>query len=170
MFFLGFLLLIFGLFLFWLAHRRQRDSGLPAGRVIYSDTRGWGPVEKPLYDAELRLTGKPDYLVEVKGQVIPVEVKSARAPESPYDSHIFQLAAYCRLTQAAFGKRPSYGIIKYADRTFAIDYTSTLEAALVELIGEIRLCEAQKEVNRSHEAPERCRGCGYHSVCDQKLI
>ena len=66
--------------------------------MVYTDTGAWGKVEKPLYYHALGLTGKPDYLVERDGILIPVEVKSGRTPEAPYDSHIFQLAAYCLFT------------------------------------------------------------------------
>ena len=65
--------------------------------MIYTDTRGWSAVEKPLYDPVIGLTGRPDYLVKKGKDIIPVEVKTSRTPEAPYDSHIFQLAAYCLL-------------------------------------------------------------------------
>ncbi len=101
-------LLALALFILWLSSRRQKEAGLPGGRVIYTDTRAWGaPLEKPLYDSKLGLTGKPDYLVEQKGQIIPVEVKSGRAPDSPYDLHIYQLASYCLLVDKIYGKRPA---------------------------------------------------------------
>lgn len=163
------LLFFLGLILLWLARRRQKASGLPAGRIIYTDTRAWGPVEKPLYSGELGLTGKPDYLVQQGDQFIPVEVKSGRAPEAPYDSHIMQLAAYCYLVQAAFGKRPAYGILHYSTRTFAVDYTAELEEALVNLVREIQDQERQKEAARSHESAARCQACGYRSICSQRL-
>ena len=169
MLYLSILLFLLGFVLLWMARRRQKASGLPAGRIIYTDTRGWGPVEKPLYDSELGLTGKPDYLVQKGDQLIPVEVKSGRAPETPYDSHIYQLAAYCHLVQATFGKRPAYGILHYSSRTFAIDYTAELEASIKNLIAEIHAQERQKEVDRSHESAVRCLGCGYRSICTQRL-
>ncbi len=163
------LLLAFGLLLLLLAGRRRKASGLPAGRIIYSDTQAGSPMEKPLFDAELGLTGKPDYLVESAGEMIPVEVKSTRTHEAPYDSHIFQLAAYCRLVETTYGKRPAYGILHYPKRSFAVDYTPALEAALLERLALIRQKQELKSVDRSHQAAERCRSCGYRSACDQKL-
>ncbi len=163
------LLLVFGLLLLFLAGRRRKASGLPAGRIIYSDTQAGSPLEKPLFDAVLGLTGKPDYLVENAGQVIPVEVKSRRTPEAPYDSHIFQLAAYCRLVETTYGKRPAYGILRYPKRSFAVDYSPALEAALLDRLELMRQRQQLKSVDRSHLAAERCRRCGYRSACDQKL-
>jgi CRISPR-associated exonuclease Cas4 len=165
----GLVLLLFALFLFFISGRQRRASGLPSGRVIYTDARAWGKVEKPLYDRNLNLTGMPDYLVEQNGKIIPVEVKTGRAPAAPYDSHIFQLAAYCLLVQRTTGKRPPYGILHYPGRDFAVDYTSEMENALLDLIANIRIDEHHAEVPRSHEDEQRCRHCGFHAVCDQRL-
>jgi len=164
------ILFLLALIFFWQSNRQQKAAGLPGGRVIYTDTRGWGKVEKPLYYAALALTGKPDYLIEKNGQIIPVEVKSGRAPEAPYDSHIFQLASYCLLVEKTYGRRPPYGIIHYENRDFAIDYTRELETALIELIADMREDDVRREVARSHEQASRCKRCGYHDICEQRLI
>ena len=165
----GLFILIFAFALFFISGRQRRASGLPGGRVIYTDTRSWGKVEKPLFNQDLGLTGKPDYLVEQNGGIIPVEVKTGRAPEAPYDAHIFQLAVYCLLVQKTYGKRPSHGIIHYPGRDFAVDYTVDLENALLDLIAEMRIDGHRAEVRRSHEDENRCRRCGFHAVCDQRL-
>jgi len=156
------------LFLF-VSSRQRKAAGLPSGRVVYSDTKTWGAVEKPLFDAELGLAGKPDYLVEHNGALVPVEVKSGWAPPSPRQSHVFQLAAYCLLVERSTGKRPPYGLIAYRNRTFAVDYTRQLEAELTNLIVAIHRQDRLGEAHRSHEEPARCRACGYRSVCDEKL-
>ncbi|MEW6029228.1 MAG: CRISPR-associated protein Cas4 [Chloroflexota bacterium] len=167
---LALLLILLALFLFWQSNRQQRQAGLPGGRVIYTDTRAWGAkVEQPLYDRGLHLTGKPDYLVEQNGQIIPVEVKSGRTPEAPYDSHIYQVAAYCLLVEKNYGKRPPYGIIHYPNRDFAVDFTPALESALLEALANMRRDETRSSVDCSHADPARCRGCGFRHVCDQKL-
>lgn len=168
--YLPLILFVIALILFWQSGRQQRDAGLPGGRVIYTDTRGWSEVPKPLFDSRLGLTGKPDYLVEKKGQIIPVEVKSTSAPQAPYDSHIFQLAAYCYLVEKTYGKRPSHGIIHYANRDFAVDYTPELETALLDLLTDMRRNEFRSEVDRSHDQGTRCRRCGFRNLCDQSLV
>lgn len=169
--FLALLFIIVAILLLWLSNRQRRAAGLPGGRVIYTDTRLWGKVEKPLVAHELGLTGKPDYLVEREGGIIPVEVKSGRTPEAPYDSHIFQLAAYCLLVEKQYRKRPPYGIIHYPRRDFAVDYTAQLESALMDQLAEMRRDEIRSPggVPRSHEEPRRCRGCGFRKVCDESL-
>jgi CRISPR-associated exonuclease Cas4 len=165
----GLLFLLCAFVLLFISGRQRRTSGLPGGRVIYSDTSAWGLLEKPLYDRELGLTGKPDYLVEQKGQIIPVEVKTGRTPEAPYDSHIFQLAVYCRLVHKTYGIRPSHGIIHYLKRDFAVDYTPELENALLDLVAEMRVDERRSDIQRSHSDAQRCRHCGFRQVCDRRL-
>lgn len=166
---LALILLLVALLLFWQSDKKRKQTGLPGGRVVYTDTRSWGVVDKPLYDGKLRLTGKPDYLVERGEQIIPVEVKSGKAPQAPYDSHIYQLASYCLLVERTMGKRPPYGIIHYENRDFAIDYTPTLEASLMEILAEMRRDERSPNVDCSHHSAARCRGCGYRQICDQRL-
>lgn len=167
---LALVLILVALILFWQAARQRKASGLPGGRIIYTDTRQWGAVEKPLYDPALNLTGKPDYLVmQSNGQIIPVEVKTGRSPAAPYDSHIYQLAVYCLLVDRSMGKRPDYGILHYPGRTFAIDYTQTLESSLLDTLAEMRQQDRRGEADRSHDQPARCVRCGYRSICDQRL-
>ncbi len=161
--------LVLALLLFWISARQRRKAGLPGGRIIYTDTGAWGRVEKPLYDAALGLTGKPDYLVQRGGAAIPVEVKSGRTPNAPYDSHIFQVASYCLLVERTTGTRPPYGIIHYPHRDFAVDYTPELESALMDILAEMRRDERRAEVPRSHNSPARCQKCGFRKICDQRL-
>jgi CRISPR-associated exonuclease Cas4 len=167
--YLSILFLIIGLALFFVAFRQKRQAGIPSGRVIYADTNHWGKVEKPLSDPDLCLTGKPDYLVKHSNQIIPVEVKSRSSPRILYDSHIYQLAAYCLLVQHEFGKRPNYGILHYQNQTLAIDFTPTLEKTVKETIQEMQAANHTSNLDRSHNNPRNCRGCGYRSICDQSL-
>jgi CRISPR-associated exonuclease Cas4 len=167
-----YLAVLFALLGFWLlvsSSRARKKSGLPGGRVIYADTGKWSEVSEPLYDPVLALAGKPDYLVRQGDEVIPVEVKSSRIQNAPYDEHIYQLAAYCALVHRVYGRRPSHGIIHYPSRTFEVEYTPQLEASLVEVLKEMRQSDRKRGVDRSHESSARCRRCGFRSICDQKL-
>ncbi len=170
MLYLALFLILLALYLFWRSNRQQAHAGLPGGGVIYTDTRAWGaPLAEPLFSRELGLTGKPDYLIQQNGQIIPVEVKSGRTPESPYDSHIYQLAAYCMLVEKIYKKRPPYGIIHYPQRNFAVDFTPALESSLLDLLAEMRRDENRAEINCSHNEPARCLKCGFRKMCEQKL-
>lgn len=164
--------LIFGLaalLLFWLAYRQRKSTGLPGGAIIYTDTRLWNKLAEPLYNSELGVTGKPDYLIETGQWVIPVEVKSTRVSEGPYDSHIYQLAVYCLLVEKTFQKRPPYGILHYPNQDYRVDFTPELEAHTLALLNEMRLNDRRRSLERSHNEPARCRRCGYRSNCEQRL-
>ena len=171
---LVFFFLILAIVLLWAADSKRRAVGLPPGRVIYSDTSRWMPAEASLYDPDQQLAGKPDYLIQDGDMVIPVEVKSGHVFTTPYDSHIYQLAAYCWLVERTYGQRPSYGIIHYQgseseDQTFAVPYTTELESSLLHLLSEMRNTDDKSEVSRSHQMRSRCEGCGYRMSCDQSL-
>ncbi len=164
-------LLALGGLLFWRSRQWQQQTGLPVGRVIYTDTGAWHPNIESLHSSAYRLVGRPDYLVQqVDGEIIPVEVKSGRAPAAPWDGHIFQLASYCLLVEEVFGTRPSYGIIQYRDKAFAIEYTAELEDELLELLDEMRDATNAYTVDRDHDDYRRCAACGFNHLCDQSLV
>jgi CRISPR-associated exonuclease Cas4 len=160
-----------GLWLLFRAKRAHRDTGLPVGRITYVDTGAWNRCERPLFSRRHRLTGKPDYLVRSPAGVIPVEVKSGAAPHQPYSAHILQLAAYCLLVEEQETRPVPYGIVKYADKAFEIDYTPALRAQVVDTIEAMRrgLRADDEGTERSHDEPRRCLGCGYRDQCDQRL-
>lgn len=162
------LLLLLGVSLFILARRGRQTTGLPEGDVVYSDT--WLRVERPLYSERLGLTGKSDYLVREKQEFVPVEVKTTPAPpRGPYDSHIYQLAAYCLLVAEHYRRRPTHGLIRYADRTYRVEFTPDLERRTLDLLDAMRADAEADDVGRSHNSPARCRGCGYREVCGEAL-
>ena len=158
-----------GLWLWLRATATRRETGLPGGRVTYVDTGAWDRCERPLFSHHHRLTGRPDYLVATGKGLVPVEVKSGAAPLQPYPAHILQLAAYCLLVEEQEGRAPAYGILKYGDRAFEVDYTSSLRAELLRVLDDIRRDLRARYVARSHDEAGRCRGCGYREQCDQRL-
>ena len=165
------ILIIVGLFALWQGRRWQAEAGLPAGRVVYADTSAWRATNKPLFSEYYQLAGKPDYLVRQGRQTIPVEVKSSLAPqEGPRRSHILQLAAYCLLVEENYSQRPKYGIVKYADRMFEIDYTDQLRSTLLQVLDLMRADLARGAAIRSHHEAARCVHCGYRHACNESLV
>ena len=158
-----------GLWLLLRSAQGRREAGLPPGRVTYADMGGWQRNERALFSRKHRLTGRPDYLVQGRRDVIPVEVKSGTAPPRPHEGHVLQLAAYCLLVEEQEGRAPPYGILKYADRAFEIDYTAGLRARLLETLDDLRDDLARRDVPRSHDDPARCAACSYRGRCNQRL-
>ncbi len=163
------ILIFLALILFGISRLLAKRTGIPDGRIIYSDPGVWKKTLKPLYDAGIGLTGRPDYLIKKGDRIIPAEVKSSWAPRSPYDSHILQLAAYCVLVESTYGRRPPYGLLRYKNRTFKIKFTSDLEERVLEKIDVIRKQKNKEDAPRSHNQLNRCARCGYRNICDQRL-
>ncbi|MBC8160580.1 MAG: CRISPR-associated protein Cas4 [Roseiflexaceae bacterium] len=153
--------------LVWALRIRQR-TGLPWAPVRSQDTRG-RELEKPLVARRLGLTGKPDYVIERRGALIPVEVKPGRQSPVPYESDLMQLAAYCVLIEETEDTPPPYGLLRYAERTFQLDYTPQVRAEVLDLIDEMRAALDQADCQRSHDEARRCQSCGFFEVCEDAL-
>ncbi|MFN8473079.1 MAG: Dna2/Cas4 domain-containing protein [Anaerolineae bacterium] len=162
-------LLAAGVALLLLSRRARAETGLPEGRVIVSDTSDWKRIDAPLISRRHGLVGKPDYIVEQGGRITPVEVKPNRRAETPYLSDVLQLAAYCLLIEEAWGKSPAEGLLRYADRTFAVEWTSELRDVLIETLDAMRSDMRAANVNRDHNEAGRCAACGVREHCDQRL-
>ncbi len=152
-----------------IARRLRAQSGLPEGRVIYNDTGAWQRNEQSLYSPTYRIIGKPDYLVREGDAIVPVEVKSSPAPTQPWAGHILQLAAYCLLVEEVFEARVAYGIIQYADKRFAVDYTPELKSELLSTVNAMRQALEAGDAHRSHHDAGRCARCGVREACNEKL-
>lgn len=163
------LLLALALLLIYLSRLQRYQLGVPQGALLYEDMDSDGRLRKPLFDPILNLVGRPDYLLREAEGLVPVEVKSGRSPKQPYESHIFQLAAYCLLVARTYGQRPSHGLLRYPERSFKVNFTDELEANVLGLLDEIRTKHGSSDIPRSHQQAARCRACGYLQICDQSL-
>ena len=163
------LMLIAG-YLWWETQALTEETGIPDGDVIYDDTGVWRAQSESLTAPAIGLSGKPDYLIQQRdGTIIPVEVKSGVAPRKPYDAHMMQLAAYCLLVEENYGIRPPYGVIKYANQSYEVDFTDELEEDLLDTLTLMREDLYAEDVNRSHENISKCNACGVRAYCDQRL-
>ncbi len=159
-----------GIVLLLLSWRNQRATGLPIQRVVYSDTGKTRRIDDTLVSRRYGLVGKPDYVVEEKDGLVPVEVKPTRRAETPYLSDVLQLVAYCLLIEDVWGQRPKRGLLRYAEHTFAVDYTPELRDVLLETLDEMRAQTKAPDVARDHDEPGRCRACGVREYCEQRLV
>jgi len=162
--FVSLICVIAGLFLLRHARARRRETGLPRGAIRYTDTGD----ERPhvLFSPRHGLSGRPDYLVEKGEYLIPIEVKSTRTPAGPYRSHMLQLAAYCLLVEETHGRRPPYGIIRYADTSFHVDNTAELRDEVINTLDEMRDLLGKSVAPAIISDPRRCRRCGYQEDCN----
>lgn len=148
----------------------RRSIDLPDGDVFYRDRydEQYGDGNT-LYDAEFGLVGRPDYIFNDNGSLVPVEIKSSKAPNTPYPSHIFQVAAYCWLVETVYQVRPTHGIIQYSDQSFDVPYDETLKSDLIDVVNAMREDLYSENVPRSHNIPAKCRPCGVRDYCVDRL-
>ncbi|HUS15039.1 MAG TPA: PD-(D/E)XK nuclease family protein [Chloroflexia bacterium] len=162
------LVLLIGIAALVMSTRLQQASGLPAARVVYTDAGAQQRATESLFSRRYGLVGKPDYLLEDDGAILPVEVKPTRRATQPYDGDVLQLLAYCLLVEEHHA-RPPYGLLRYAETTFRIDYTDAARAHLLAAIAEIQAARGGGELDRSHDDARRCAYCMFAEVCDQSL-
>jgi CRISPR-associated exonuclease Cas4 len=167
---LAILLSVLSIGLLLKANRQRTQLGMPEGRIIFTDTGDWEQPNQTFYDQRFGLIGRPDYLIKRNDVVIPVEVKSGRVHSHPHPGDVMQLAAYCLLMEGYFGIRPPHGVLRYANQTFQIDFTPSIENKLMDVIADLRRSDHFRTVNRSHEISAKCAGCGYRSLCKQRLF
>ncbi len=165
------LLLVTAILLGRKAKREETAAGLGRVRVVYSDSGAWEEVATPLFAERYNLTGKPDYIVRNREGLVAVEVKPLRRAAQPYESDIMQLAAYCLLLEEDWGESPAYGLLRYADKTFRVEWEDELRQELLVILDEMRelmhqpalLGEAMPEPQ--HDMTVRCRACGFQYIC-----
>ena len=166
---MSWMLLIVAAVLLVAALRLRRASGLPWARIRMADTGGGHSAAQPLLSHRYGLIGKPDYLLETRAGLIPVEVKPSRTAKEPYEGDLMQLAAYCLLVEDTTQQPPPYGLLRYATHTFRMPYTAAVRADVLALLEELRHDRHADDVPRSHQHAARCRGCSFYAQCEDRL-
>ena len=105
---------------------KRRSLNLPEGIIEYIGTK----ETEDIFSEEYRLIGKPDYILNIDNEHIPVEMKFGRVPRGPLFSHILEIVGYCILLKSRTGKQSSYGIIIYGDINYKIKVTNELTTIL----------------------------------------
>lgn len=141
-------------------------------RVVARDTSVGEAIM--LYDVELGLRGKPDYLLEqvshVGERLVPLEVKPLRRSSRLYESDRIQIGGYLVALRGSFRDRAStIGYVQYKSTTFEVELTRDLEAKVRGLVDELRDARHATSVHRSHDSAARCRNCPVQHHCDEKL-
>jgi CRISPR-associated exonuclease Cas4 len=143
---------------------KQRALGLPQGELVYEDADGQG---EPLSSNAFPLIGKPDYVVRLPdGRPVPVELKlNVVEVSAPFSNHVVQLGAYCLILEDYFEKAPTYGIVRYADCEFTVDYTPALRKKVVRLLAAMQKCSEQQPPPLASQKAAKCRACDFKAIC-----
>lgn len=145
-----------------LQRHRRSSIGLNGSTVLAADDSRIG--SPTLRSDRLRLVGRPDQLVRIGGQLIPVEQKP-RAWRV-HDSHVLQVAAECLLVSEVYGVRPPYELLVLANgRQHRVPFTRELEERLLQTLARMNgLLERNQEPGPRWLAG-RCRACGFFKIC-----
>jgi len=155
-----------------LAHQKSEVARVKAGldtktEVLYSDDdQGTGLLTDP----NTGLRGRPDQIVIVDGDFIPVEQKTGKIPATPHDSHRMQLLAYLHLVECETGRASPYGVIRYGqEHVFQILWDDLSRSDLNEAVTEIQRLMVEGGATRNHERVGKCRNCSRRHACPERL-
>lgn len=144
------------------AKRRKKDI---EGEIKYVGRRG----SKLLKSERYGLSGRPDYILSIDGELVPVDVKTGRKPMGPLFSHILRVAAYCLILSEEQDAKVTHGILKYDNIEHEIEFDDELKGLLVSKLGEMRDLMRTQEVHRNHNRVGKCRSCSRRSICPERL-
>jgi CRISPR-associated exonuclease Cas4 len=137
-------------------------------QILYADT-GQSAVDLLVSD-RYQLIGRPDYILDERGEHIPVERKPRMLTHSgPHESERLQLAAYCLLLEERDGRPVSRGRLQYQNTSLDIPFDDALRRKLLVTLAAIQSCAAATDVRRSHPSPSRCQGCDFRAHCSESL-
>ena len=146
------------------------DAGMSKNGILaYSDDAGESAAL--LIDEEIGIRGRPDQIVKIDNQFIPVEQKTGKIPREPHDSHRMQLLAYLHLVSNTTGTMPDYGILRYGgDALFTVPWNDSEKENLATSIQEVQRLMVEGGAKRNHERIGKCRNCSRRKMCPQSLV
>ncbi|MDE0707751.1 MAG: Dna2/Cas4 domain-containing protein [Candidatus Poseidoniales archaeon] len=148
----------------------REDAGLSKTDILaYSDDSGESAAL--LSDEKIGLRGRPDQIVKIDNQFIPVEQKTGKIPVKPHDSHRMQLLAYLHLVDKTTGSAPEYGILRYGgEALYTVPWDDSARDDLYSSIQEIQRLMVEGGAERNHERVGKCRNCSRRAKCPQSLV
>jgi CRISPR-associated exonuclease Cas4 len=135
--------------------------------VAYSDDETSSDL---LIDKTTGLRGRPDQIVIIDGEFIPVEQKTGRVPKRPHESHSMQVLAYAHLIETTTGRTPPYGILRYGEEDLhVIDWNEKTKNSLFDRVKTIQEAMAKGGASRNHTREGKCRNCSRRYACPDPL-
>jgi CRISPR-associated exonuclease Cas4 len=137
---------------------------------ISGEIRYVGRKESKLLKSErYGLAGRPDYILSIDGELVPVDVKTGRKPKGPLFSHILRVAAYCLLLSEEDGTKVTHGILRYDNIEHEIEFNDEMKALLISKLDDMRNLIKTQDVHRNHNRVGKCRSCSRRNVCPERL-
>ena len=168
------LILLVGCLLLRRSRNQRRHMGLPDGEIIFQDHAGQLLEAELLTSEYYGIRGKPDCLIRTPEGIVPVELKQSSRPPAHngiYPNHKIQVLAYCVLATEHYGEPVPYGLVLYGENQARKVYPSEDNLTwLFDVVEAVRQSWHRSKVERSHQLPGRCSGCGLRDNCGQMLL
>ena len=147
----------------------RKDVGLqPGSEVAYSDDEESAGL---LIDTQTGIRGRPDQIVVIDGEFIPIEQKTGRVPKRPHTSHRRQLLAYIHLVEINTNRNTPYGILRYGnDDIHQILWDDESKNELFDQVQEIQRLMVEGGAKRNHERIGKCQNCSRKYACSDSLV
>ena len=147
----------------------RKDVGLqPGSEVAYSDDEESAGL---LIDKQTGIRGRPDQIVVIDGEFIPIEQKTGRVPKRPHTSHRRQLLAYIHLVEINTNRNTPYGILRYGnDDIHQILWDDESKNELFDQVQEIQRLMVEGGAKRNHERIGKCQNCSRKYACSDSLV
>jgi len=144
--------------------KMRRSIGFRGGKIIYIDKSQEVKEKGVIYGKLLKsdkygLSGKPDYIYQLGEELVPVELKSSEADDSPYYKDVMQLVAYFLIIEDVYQKRVKRGRIVYRNTMFEVYNRRHLRKELFNILKQMEKMQEgdyYPEVNPSFAL---CRFC-----------
>ena len=145
----------------------ENDLDMDA-EVSYSDDDATTAL---LIDKETGLRGRPDQIVIIDSEFIPVEQKTGKVPKRPHASHRFQALAYARLVEMTTGRAPPYALLRYGQNNLhQLPWDQSAKDELQEQIQAIQHIMAKGGATRNHNRPGKCKNCSRRHACTERIV
>ena len=146
----------------------RKDVGLVEGsEVAYSDDEESAGL---LVDKSTGIRGRPDQIVVIDGEFIPIEQKTGRVPKRPHDSHRHQLLAYIHLVEVNTKRTTPYGILRYGNENIhQIMWDDEARKELYNEVQEIQRLMVNGGAKRNHKRAGKCQNCSRKYACPESL-
>lgn len=152
--------------------KMRRSVGFRGGKIVYLD-KSKGVKEKgAIYGKLLKsdkygLSGKPDYIYQLGEELIPIELKSSEAEDSPYYKDVMQLVAYFLIIEDVYQKKVKRGRIVYRNTMFEVYNRRHLIKELLNILKQMKKMQEGDYFPDVNPSFALCRFCPCRdTVCE----
>ncbi len=124
--------------------------------------------ELRIEDIELGLRGIVDQIYQYEGELVPIELKTGKAPrEGVWPGHKIQIGAYALLLEGKFNEEIKEGFVHYleAEQKRHIPINAFLRSEVKELVNKVQTLLNSVEIPGFCGNDNKCKVCGLRDNC-----